>query len=321
MLRAKMVASLSPAKEVAVRAAPGSSPHDYRAPLDAAAIFERCSHRSDGTAVARRLIHIADERYVRPELSLPRINFKAQTLARSAAAVKSLPDTHGESRFLREAEARVADEPASWRFVANGKTYSLIAATACVEAALIDASMLEISESTEYFAALNQVRSHTTKTPMVSRRIGGEMRLGFVIDQAALNLVPTGEIEAEQVERAISSVRHFIKGNAERFCPVGSDPDSPTSDIAGWRSGEGEAALWAILPSIWRSEICFGGKCRTTEIGGLRTQAGLESGCRRRSARGRRERPEGVLMGLCPIEPREAAGALLVSSRDNRAAP
>jgi hypothetical protein len=237
-------------------------------PLDIAAIAARA-----GDASAKLLGDIAGGRYVRPEPSAPRFDYKTEILRRAATAIKRFLTEH-EARFFWEGHARPVEDPAGWRFVAAGEKHfsflifqdawgDAIGANSkeAFESALASSGILATEETIGYFPTINAVKTHSVSRPIVTRQIAGAARRGYVIGETALDLVSIERANPEEeARRAIAQVREFILKHGARFRPLDADAAEmpPTPNLAGWRSGVGEAAEWWILPTTWRAEVCIG---------------------------------------------------------------
>jgi putative DNA primase/helicase len=68
-----------------------------------------------------------------------------------------------------------------------------------------------------------------------------------------------GGTEAGEVQAAISQVRLFIEQHGDsRFEPLGTPPDRPVNNRAGWRRGDGGDREWLIPPETWKAEVAAG---------------------------------------------------------------
>ena len=244
-------------------------PSTFRAPLDKASILERCRHLPDGAAVAKKLIDTAEASF---EAALPPVDYKAMVVRDAVTAVRRFLAENGETKFIRDDRPTMIDGAAAgFRFSVDGETCWLILPEAWpaivggrrsdFEAALIDAGALFITENVSYFPTPKGVLTHTSRSPVSARMILGLERRGFVISQAGLDQIPVEPTNPEdEARRAIGQVCYFLSRHASRFRPLDADAAGtpPTPDLAGWRSGSGDAAEWWVLPSVWKWEVCVG---------------------------------------------------------------
>jgi hypothetical protein len=245
-------------------------PFSFRAPLDKASIIERCRDLPDGAAVAQKLIDMAEASF---ETVLPPIDYEAAKVRDAITAVRLFLAENGSSRFIRDDRGtRIDGAAAGYRFSVDGQTCWMISLDVWpeivgariredFEAALADAGVLMSEENVDYFPGAQGIITHKSRRLVSKWVIQGAERRGFIVNESALNQIPVEPANVEsEARRAIAQVAKFLSQHGARFRPLDADANGtpPTLQLAGWRSGYGDAAEFWVLPHIWKWEVCAG---------------------------------------------------------------